>query len=54
MNGWVIAALTVGGFAALFVLGSAIGRLLAVDPFPEDQEEQERFEDLKRALGGAR
>lgn len=54
MNGWLIAALTALGLVALFGLGSAVGRLFVVDPYPEDQDEQERFEDLKRALGGAR
>lgn len=54
MNGWGWAALSLLGLAALFALGSAVGRLFVVDPYPQDLAEQEQYEALRNALGGAR
>lgn len=52
MNGWGWAALSLGAVAALFVLGSAVGRLFVVDPYPQDEDE--KFSAMKQALGGDR
>lgn len=55
MNSWGWVALSCAGFIGSCFLFRAVGRrLIAVELDREDEEAQQEYEDLKRALGDER